>query len=57
MSKKDSLDLLLEAFEKRKEFWRNCKNDPHGVSMAVYVCMCECVEAVKEVKFDKRKKE
>ena len=44
------LDALLMELEERREWWRNCQDDPHGISQALYIAMSEACTAVTKAK-------
>ena len=44
---KELLDGLATVFELRSEYWRTLKEDPHNISLALYVSMKETAQVIK----------
>lgn len=45
-------DKLIEELHKQEEFWRNNREDAHGISGAVMVALAEIRRSVEKASFE-----
>jgi hypothetical protein len=48
-------EALIAELERRAEYWRTTKEDPHGIATAVMVALEEVASAVKAAERNKQK--
>lgn len=47
MDAKQVLEAFERELEKREDWWRDCRHDPHGIATAMMVALGEVRQAIR----------